>query len=675
MAGTAPHQIIIDLNQFKLHLHLRQNARYTFHFNSPSRRFYLSLIALVVHEMKKKGKIISIPLRNHHHIIALLNETIGGSAGSSEEKQLLSRIYRKWKDALPDLENAPLFKVVGRRKNYDFVDSRYGFSETDKDTWANLFEHKGSHGDVSLRFSIDRLGVELDDVAIIYGTTSKIDDPDGWKRYIASLEGAKDRNETNRERLEDPSAPAEQNGQLIEFKQGSPTGKWFALIAAVCVAALFSAGIWIFLEISTSQSDARLIIEKMAYPLPRKPSIVVMPFVNLSGNTAMDKVVDGITDNIVTLLSKVPQLFVISSKSSFAYKGKQVTMQQMAEDLGVRYVLEGSVHKEDDKVQVSVKLVDAIEDHHLWTERYDRQFKDIFDIQDEIALSVCSNLRVLLSEGEQARVVRGMTKNVEAFNLYLQADAQRQLWTKESEAKARDLLQQALAIDPGYIDAWHLLASTHTIDARFGYGDSREGSLRAAEDAVNEILALDDTNSVAYAVLGVIHLWRGEHDKAIIARKKAYALNPNNSGNIAGLAWTMFASGEPEEALVLIKEAMRLNPSFPDWWLMILEESYRLNGRYDEAIETIHEELRRLDNYFTRTRLALYYAQTGRDEEAQLEIAKVLQLKPGMNLEIWKNAQFFKNKEWLERDLNDLKRVGLPEPDGTPQAVPNDKED
>ena len=386
-----------------------------------------------------------------------------------------------------------------------------------------------------------------------------------------------------------------------------------------------------------------------------------MPFKNLSDDGAMGKVVDGITGNTITLLSKVPQLFVISSKSSFAYKDKQVTVQQIAEDLGVRYILEGSVHKEDDKVQVTVKLVDAVKGHYLWTERYDRQFDDVFGIQDEIALSVCSNLKVLLSEGEQARMVRGMTKSVKAFDLYLQADVHRKLWSKEGEAKARDLAKQAIAVDPNYIDAWDLLVGTHMIDARFGYGESREDSLRAAEEAINKILALDDTNSGAFSRLGTLHLWRGEHDKSITMRKKAYTLNPNDSGNIAGMAWTMFASGEPEEALVLIKEAMRLNPSFPDWWLMILQESYRLSGRYDEAIDAIHEELRRLDNYFTRTRLALYYAQTGRDEEARAEIAKVLQLRPDMNLETWEKAQFFKNKEWIERDLNDLRRVGLPE--------------
>jgi len=395
--------------------------------------------------------------------------------------------------------------------------------------------------------------------------------------------------------------------------------------------------------------------------LPDKPSIAVLPFENLSGDASQDRVVDGITANIITLLSKVPKLFVISSKSTFAYKGKPVKVQRVAEELGVRYVLEGSVQKSGDQLRIATQLVDAIEGHHLWSERYDRKFQDVFSIQDEIALSVVSTLRVLLSEGEQARVVSGGTRSVEAWELYMQADVQFKLWSKESEAKARELLQQALTIDPDYIDAWLLLASTHMVDARFGYGDSRKESLRAAEEALMRALAVDNTHSGPYSQFGSIYLWKGEYDKAIEMREKALTLNPNNSGAYAGLAWALFASGRPEQALETIRRAMRLNPSYPDWWLMILEESYRLSGHYDEAIETIKEELRRYENYFTRTRLALYYAQTGRDEEARAEIERALRIRPDMNLKIWANAQFFKDKSQLERDLADLRRVGLPE--------------
>src|SRR4030067_2664808 len=162
--NTRTRPISIDLNQFKLHIALHKRIELTLHFNSPSRRFYLSVIALVVNEMKRLGKIISIPLEGHHDLLALLNETIGGSAGSSEEENLLSRIYRKWQHALPNLEEAPLFMVLGRAKRYEEgIGKTYHFSEAEKDNWANLFEYKGSHENVRLRFAVGKIGATLND--------------------------------------------------------------------------------------------------------------------------------------------------------------------------------------------------------------------------------------------------------------------------------------------------------------------------------------------------------------------------------------------------------------------------------------------------------------------------------------------------------------------------------
>ena len=167
--NTKFHAVIIDLNEFKLHIALKNRIELTLHFNSPSRRFYLSVIALVVNEMKREGKITSIPLERHHDLLALLNETIGGSAGSSETETMLSRIYGKWRHALPNLEEAPLFMVLGRKKGYEEgIGKTYSFTETEKDNWANLFEYKGSHENVRLKFAIDNIGASLNDVEIIY---------------------------------------------------------------------------------------------------------------------------------------------------------------------------------------------------------------------------------------------------------------------------------------------------------------------------------------------------------------------------------------------------------------------------------------------------------------------------------------------------------------------------
>ena len=188
MVEEATKFIRIDLNQFKLHLHLKPEVELTLHFDSPSRRFYLSLIGLVVHEMKKLGRISSISLQKHLDVLALLNKTVGMAAGSSKREHLLPRIYRKWKDALPDLENAPLFKVIGRKKRYDeLMEKVYGFSEAEKDSWANLFEYKGSNENVRLRFSIDRLNASLDDVIIVYGEYPASANVPAWETFVMDL--------------------------------------------------------------------------------------------------------------------------------------------------------------------------------------------------------------------------------------------------------------------------------------------------------------------------------------------------------------------------------------------------------------------------------------------------------------------------------------------------------
>ncbi len=186
--NTKTHLITIDLNQFRLHIDLKKKIELTLLFNSPSRRFYLSLIAFVVNEMKKQGKVISIPLEANHDILALLNDTVGGSAGSSDKENLLPRIYRKWKDALPNLEEAPLFKVLGKKKEYDEGASRaYSFTEDEKDRWANLFEYIGSEENVRLKFAIDKIGAGLENIDIIYEDSLN---GAAWERFVSRLENS-----------------------------------------------------------------------------------------------------------------------------------------------------------------------------------------------------------------------------------------------------------------------------------------------------------------------------------------------------------------------------------------------------------------------------------------------------------------------------------------------------
>jgi TolB-like protein len=392
MVKNANPSIRIDLNEFKLRINLKKGTELTLHFNSPSRMFYISVIALVVNEMKKSGKITAIPMEKHLDLLALLNESVGGSAGSSDRKNLLIRIYRKWKDALPNLEEAPLYKVLGKKKEYDDgVGKTYIFTETEKDSWANLFEYKGSEENVRLKFSIDTIGATLDDAVIIYEDAL---DGDAWDKFLSSLKG-QDVSVPEPEALqsiaEEPTAPVSPIGKQTPIRQSRQA--WVVLAAMiVIIAGAVSLAIWkVYLHPASVKVAS---VEKMAFPLPDKPSIAVLPFVNISGDPRQEYFSDGLTEEIITALGKVPNLFVIARNSTFAYKGKPVKVQQVSEELGVRYVLEGSVRKEGNNIRIAAQLIDALNGHHVWAERYDRNLKDIFAVQDEITKKIIMAMQV-----------------------------------------------------------------------------------------------------------------------------------------------------------------------------------------------------------------------------------------------------------------------------------------
>jgi len=446
MAKNAnPHSITIDLNQFKFHIELKNRIELTLHFNSPSRKFYLSVIAFVVNEMKRLGKITSIPLEGHHDLLALLNETIGGSAGSSEEESLLSRIYRKWQHALPNLEEAPLFVVLGRKKGYEEgIGRTYPFTETEKDTWANLFEYKGSHENVRLKFAIDKIGATLDDIAIIYENSLN---GEAWEKFISSLKEKKPEPDQRVSEEAEVAVPLlERRTTLLPRRY-----RWVALMAAIVVVlGAITLAIWkTFLRPDPGDVAS---IEKMIFPLPDVPSIAVMPFVNMSGDPKQEFFSDGMTEEVITALSKVPRLFVISRQSTFFYKGKPVKIKQVSEELGVRYVLEGSVQRTADRIRINAQLIDALSGDHVWAERYERDLKDLFAVQDEVTLKILKAMQVKMTEGEAAPLIQGWkcSENLECYLKYLEAAKYWEQMTIEGNNMARRKAEEALALCPGH---------------------------------------------------------------------------------------------------------------------------------------------------------------------------------------------------------------------------------
>ncbi len=658
MVEKAKEPIRIDLNQFKLHISLKHNLELTLHFNSPSRRFYLSLIAFVVNEMKKIGKITSILLEEHLDLLALLNETVGGSAGSSSKEHLLPRIYRKWKDALPDLEDAQLFKVLGRKKGYDnAIGKTNQFTEGEKDSWANLFEYKGSGENVRLRFSIDKLGAGLNDVVITYGEDPNLVNADAWKRFITDLKQKvedKPKPERAYRIFKEPETPV---SQLRKWKITWPSRwGWQALAAVIVfVVGVTTLAVWKFYFYSPQVEVAS--VERMAFPLPDRPSIAVMPFTNMSVDPEQEFFSDGLTEEIITALSKVPKLFVIARDSTFTYRGKPVKVKQVAEELGVRYVLEGNVRKVGDKIRITAQLIDALTGHHLWAERYDRNLIDIFAVQDEITKKIITAMQVKLTNGEQVRAAARATNNLEAYLKYLQAMDYIYQFNIESNALGKKLAEEAIALDPEYACAYRALARTHIMDAWFGTTKSPKQSLAKSKELLQKAIVLDNTYAEAHATLGILFSMTGKHDKAVATAEHAVALNPNSAFTHAMLGHTLRFAGRWEEGIPEYKKAIRLNPIPPDQYFFGLGLAYAWTGQYDEAIKWCEKAVRQKpDSFFAHLMMAVIYSLSGREEEARAEGAEVLRINPKFSLEKFEKRCTGKDKE---RFIGALRKAGL----------------
>jgi adenylate cyclase len=400
--------------------------------------------------------------------------------------------------------------------------------------------------------------------------------------------------------------------------------------------------------------------EKMAFPLPDNPSIAVLPFVNMSEDPKQEYLSDGITEEIITALSKIPQVFVIGRTSTFNYKGKSVRVKHVSEELGVRYVLEGSVRKKAEKIRISAQLIDATRGHPLWAERYDRDLKDIFALQDEITLRIVSALQVKLTVGEQARMTAKDTNNLEAYLKLMQVREAAGRITKEGNVLARKLAEEAISLDPSYAKAYLSLSATHLMDLFYGTTESPEKSLRRAQECVQKAISLDDSSAEAHAYLGRIYLTKRQYEKAIAEGEQAFALGPNSDFIQAALAFSLYYAGRFEEAMGFYKKAIRLSPIPPAWYLTGLGSCYREMGRYEEAITEYKKGIHRApDNSLSYLGLTANYSLMGREKKARVAAGEVLRLDPKFSLEQYAKKSLFKNPSDLDRLITALRKAGL----------------
>ena len=446
-----------------------------------------------------------------------------------------------------------------------------------------------------------------------------------------------------------------------EAKKPAPARRMPMMIGVVAVLVVaISLLVWQLYIRRPSIEPAS--VEKMAHPLPDKPSIAVLPFHNLSGDPEQEYFCDGFTEQIIASLSMVPKVFVIAHNSTFTYKDKAVKVQQVAEDLGVRYVLEGSIQKEGQRVRITAQLIDAITGRHLWAERYDRELKNIFALQDEITIRIITELRVKLTDGEQARLLYKGTENLQAYLKYLQGLEYVQIHTKENNALARRLAEEVIAIDPEFPQAYTLLGTTYWMDLYLGSSESPKLLVKKAIELNKKAISLNDSIPKSHSHMGWLYTLAGKHADAIAECERAISLDPNSADAHNWMGHALRYAGRHEEAVRSAQQALRLNPIPPSPFYRNLGLTYLFVGKYEEAIAAFKKSLDRSPNdLLTHFSLACGYSLADRDEDAQAEAKKVLQINPNFSLKHFAERLTYKNQADKELIVGAASKAGLPE--------------
>jgi adenylate cyclase len=438
-----------------------------------------------------------------------------------------------------------------------------------------------------------------------------------------------------------------------------------AAVAAGLAAILAGGALWTFYPWPTP--PASVVASSEPLKLPSKPSVAVLPFGNLNNDPDEELFIDGLTNDIITDLSKFSTLFVIAANSTFQYKGKAVNVKDVARDLGVRYVLEGSVQRSDDTLRINAQLIDATTGAHVWAERYDRPAKDFFAVQSEITRNIVGVVSPLaegrgkLQKQELERIGRTATENLQAYDYFLQGMVYMDKGTREDNFRSREMFEKAIALDLGYARAYGKNTWTYLLEYANGWSDEPERAFQKAMEMADTAVAVDPNESWAHYGLGSAYIWRKQYDLGIQSFQKAHELNPNEATILADYAWALANAGRPDEALPLIQNAMRLNPYHPPFYEGdVLWRVHFVAGRYQEALDALLQ-ITGAPYHARYRKLAATYPYLGRMEEARAAMAKFRELEPQASIELYARTEPFKRKDDLERYLDGLRKAGLPE--------------
>jgi TolB-like protein/tetratricopeptide (TPR) repeat protein len=403
-------------------------------------------------------------------------------------------------------------------------------------------------------------------------------------------------------------------------------------------------------------------VENTAFPLPDNPAIAVLPFSNLSGDTRQEYFSDGITNDIITDLSQVSNLLVIASNSVFVYKNNPVKVQQVAQDLGVTHVLEGSVQKSGNQVRINAQLIDAISGHHLWAERFDRELVDIFKLQDEVSRKIVDTLAVKLTSVEQRLLDRDRPADPQAYDMLLQGLEHLRRFTRNTNAEARRYFEEAIQFDPGFARAYADVAFSHAMDFLFGWEEASDEKFRVAFEYADKAVALDDTIGQVHFARGVLYLTAKDHASAIESAFRAVATNPNYADGWANVSQVLVYSGKPEESLEKMSIAKELNPRYAFFYTWIEGHARMLLGEHEAAEEAFLDVIERNPHFpGAHLTLASLYGNLGRTDEAEWAALEILSLNPQFSIAGEAARVPYKLKQHHDYYITGLRKAGLPE--------------
>lgn len=429
----------------------------------------------------------------------------------------------------------------------------------------------------------------------------------------------------------------------------------FSVLIAVAIVIVASV-LWV-------PRDKGTQAEQFKPAVTENPSIIVLPFNDMSEKSDQEYFVDGITEDIITDLSHISGLKVMARNTSFRYKGEVVSPQQVGNDLNVHYLLEGSVRKQGDNLRITAQLIDTSDGFHVWAERYDRKLVEVFAVQDEVTRKIVEALAINLSKQEEKILAHEATHSFAAYDMFLQGQRNYMLRTKETNQQAQEKYRQATELDPGYARSYGGLAVAVAFSVRQNWADSPGIMLERALELAKIAVSLNKSSPQTYWALGYVHLFRKEYKEALKAIEQSIAIAPNYADGYGMLSLINNHLGNAEEAIRLIKKAMLLNPYYTWEYPWNLGRAYYSLGQYERAIEELQKALARNENAVPpRLFLAASFSQLKMKDDAEWEVDQIMVINPDFTLShLAKAAPPFEDKEQLERVMHDLRTAGLPE--------------